>query len=61
MSKVYFVTNETSAPKGAFKRWDFEAITNSEAEAKRLAATLPNATGVMSMADVKRYSKGGKR
>ena len=63
MTNVYFVTNENSVPKGAFKRWDFEAITNSEQEARELAATLPNATGVMSMAEVQKINreKGGKR
>ena len=63
MSNVYFVTNENSIPKGAFKRWDFEAIANSEAEVKRLAATLPNATGWMSMAEVQKINrdKGSKR
>lgn len=63
MTDVYFVTNANSVPKGAFKRWDFEAITNCEQEARELAVTMPNATGVMTMAEVQKINreKGGKR
>lgn len=57
MTDVFFVTNEDSIPKGAFKRWDFEAITNSESEARELAVTMPNATGWMTMAEVQKINR----
>lgn len=53
MANVYFVVNGSSEPTNNFKRWDFEAISNSKKEAERLAAELSEATGVvMTMAEV---------
>lgn len=43
---VYLITHDKSAPTKRRKEWDFLAITNTRAEAERLPATMPEATGI---------------
>ena len=54
MTTFYVVTHENSKPTRRRKSGDYLAITDSEAEAKRLAATLEGATGYIKLPEGKR-------
>lgn len=54
MTTFYVVTHKDSAPTKRRRRGDYLAITDSEAEAKRLAATMPEAVGYTKLPEGKR-------
>ncbi len=54
MSTFYVVTHKDSEPSKRRRHGDYLAITDSEEEAKKLAATMAGATGYKKLAEVER-------
>ncbi len=54
MTTFYVVTHKDSVPTKRRRRGDYLAITDSEEEAKQLAATMAGATGYKKLAEGKR-------